>query len=80
MVFAKVLCPVCAMVLCHQQLDPNETEERAEVKIRAFNSSVGLHQNYCIDKSFWQEEYICCEVKQETDELFVHPIKFFCIL
>ena len=78
--FSKILRPICARVLFHQQPDTNEMEELSKVNIRAFNYFVRLHQNDLNDKSFWQEEYKCCELSQDTDEFFVHPIKFLCIL
>ena len=78
-VFAKILRPVRAKVFYHQQPDNNEPEELTEVKIRAFNSSIGIHQNDFVENSCMQEEKNFCEVSQDTDALFIHLIKFSCI-
>ena len=78
-IFSKIINAFCTSVLCHQQTDTNEPEEIVKVNTRAFNSSVGLQHNDLIGKSICHEEYKCCEVNQDTDELFIHPIKFCCI-
>ena len=44
-IFTKILCLVCARVCCHQHPDTNEPEKITKVKIRAFNYSIGIHQN-----------------------------------
>ena len=74
--FSKTPRPFYARVLFHQYPDTNKPEELAKDNIRAFNCSVGLHQNEFIEKRFWQEGYKLCEASQDTDTLFVHCIKF----
>ena len=54
-VSSKILRPVCARVCCHQQKYPNELEELAEVKIRAIDSSIDIHQNDFMAKCFSEE-------------------------
>ena len=71
----KIIHPLHARVCCYQQLNTNETEELTKVKFRAFDSSVGLHQNDFIEKNIRQEEEKCCEVSQDTAELFFIPSK-----
>ena len=45
----KYSAQFCARVFCYQQPNPNEPEELTKVKIRAFNYSVDIHQNYFIE-------------------------------
>ena len=78
-VLSKILRPACARVFCYQQPNNNEMEELIKVKIGSFDYSAGLHQNDSIEKVFRQEEEKICEVSQDTDELFVHTTKFWCI-
>ena len=74
--FSKILQPVCARVLCYQHPNPNELEELTKVKLRAFGSSIGIHQNDSVDDFFRQEEEKYCEASQDTDILFICLIKF----
>ena len=52
----------------------------AKVSIKAFNCSIGIHQNYFLDKTIRQEMEKLCGVSQDTYAFFVRTIKFFCIL
>ena len=61
----------------YQHPNTNEPEELTKVNIMDFNYSVRLHHNSFINKSFRQEEEKFYEVSQDTDELSVHPIKFY---
>ena len=74
--FSEIIRLVYARVLFHQYPDTNKPEELAKDNIRAFNCSVGLHQNEFTEKRFCQEGYKLCEASQDTDGLFVHYIKF----